>query len=124
MLPYPGKYESHNSWMRRCDEYDSNRRRWNAEQNARNTNWGGYNYIPVKKNVEYTFPDGRKVLAVKVISGWSRSHSARENANKKGLKFEEVRLPKKSIAGRREYVFYKKDAEILNPLLTNSGIKV
>lgn len=29
-LPYPGRYESHDSWMRRCDEWERNRD-WNRK---------------------------------------------------------------------------------------------
>lgn len=34
MLPYPGRYESHDSWMRRCDEWESNRRWYNNQQSG------------------------------------------------------------------------------------------
>lgn len=110
MLPYPGRYESNASWDRRCDEYERNQRDWRRQQAARNTNWGGNNYIPVQKNVEYIFPDGRKVLAHRVIVGDSRSRSARDAAAKKGLKFEKVYLAGKTvITSRTEYVFYKEN---------------
>ncbi len=36
-LPYPGRYESHDSWMRRCDEWKRERNRWNQELNSRQT---------------------------------------------------------------------------------------
>ena len=112
MLPYPGRYESNASWDRRCNEYESNQRSWRRQQAARDVNWGGNNYVPVQKNVEYTFPDGRKVLAAKVICGNSRSRSARDNAAAKGLKYEKVFLAGKTvITSRTEYVFWREVTE-------------
>jgi len=35
MLPYPGKNESHDSWMRRCDDWDRNRK------NEQESRWAG-----------------------------------------------------------------------------------
>ena len=36
-LPYPGRYESHNSWIGRCNEWSNGRKYWNQELNYRFT---------------------------------------------------------------------------------------
>jgi hypothetical protein len=89
-LPYPGRYESFNSWDSRCKEWERNQAEWRREQAARSINWGGYNYRPVQKNVEYTMPDGTVVEAVKVTSSFSRGESVRKFAVKNGLAFKQV----------------------------------
>lgn len=87
MLPYPGRYESHDSWMRRCDEYHRDQARWRKQQAARHTNWGGYHYTPVAENIIYTLCDGTKIDAVKVGFGRRNSRRVKRWAQAHGLSY-------------------------------------
>jgi hypothetical protein len=48
MLPYPGRNESYISWSNRCDEWESDRARWNRSR-------GGLSGKPKKHGYQVTF---------------------------------------------------------------------
>jgi|ERR1700722_8033390 len=50
-LPYPGKFESHNSWMSRCDQWKKNRHRNQSRGLSGKPDFHGYK--PISEN--YTF---------------------------------------------------------------------
>ncbi len=90
MLPYPGRYESHGSWMRRCDEWERDRNQWRREQAARHTNWGGYHYYttenfdtPVIQKIE-----NEEFLVIKRGYGYRSSYFIENFAIKHGLSFK------------------------------------
>ena len=113
MLPYPGQYESYNSWDNRCKEWESDRRAWQRQQAARSTNWGGYNYCPVLNNVaNYKLEDGRVVFAVKVCRGSAQADRARTFAIKHGLCFVKEVLGK-GITARTDGVAFKPTEKML-----------
>lgn len=110
MLPYPGRYESHDSWMRRCDSYDADQRR---QQQASQSNWGGYNYLPVLNNVpNYKLQDGRVVFAVKICRGSGQAERARAFAAKNGLCFVKETLGR-GITSRVDGVAFLPTPEML-----------
>lgn len=87
-LPYPGRYESHRSWMSRCDDYERDQACWRKRQAQRSTNWGGYNYRPVVTDIEnYKLEDGRIVHAIKICRGNAQANRARRFAIKNSLAF-------------------------------------
>lgn len=106
-LPYPGRYESHGSWMRRCDEYERDQQRWRREQAARHTNWGGYHYTPVAFDVVYTLNNGQKIKAVKVGYGFRNAYRVKEFATKNFLSFIFDSNGLKGICERIDCVAFK-----------------
>ena len=87
MIPYPGRHESHDSWMRRCAEYERAQDRRRKEQAARSSKWGGYNYRPIKNDVTYVREDGTRIAAVKVGEGSGNLGQVRRYALKHALAY-------------------------------------
>lgn len=107
MLPYPGRYESFNSWDSRCKAWENDRDRWRKEQAARSTNWGGYHYTPVENFVSVTLPDGKKVEAVKVGYGWRNRYRVKAFAARNFLAFAESSNGLAGICERKDGIAYK-----------------
>lgn len=101
-LPYPGRYESHDSWMRRCDEYH----RWNRRSQSRGLRGRPYKrYIEGGKDgtcetfvkiagqyqkVKIPMMDEREGKLVRIYKrgyGYQNSMRVRDFAEKHGLHF-------------------------------------
>lgn len=106
-LPYPGRNESFSSWDFRCKQWENDRARWNREQNARSTNWGGYNYRSVIVGGEYQLPGGETVKPLKTFPSRSKLAAAQSFAAKQSgaVVIMEVQIGNPNlITSRKDYL--------------------
>ncbi len=86
-LPYPGRYESHDHWMRRCDEWERQRDERRRSQASRSWTSGQPNKSGVERPVTpvaYALPDGQIVSAVAFAFGSKASGRLARWAEKHG----------------------------------------
>lgn len=87
MLPYPGRYESHRSWMRRCDEYERDRQRYFKSLTGGLSGKPNEQGIRKDLNLKEKLDDGREVEVVRKGYGWRASQAVKIWAEHNGFDF-------------------------------------
>jgi hypothetical protein len=101
-LPYPGRHESHESWMRRCDEWQENRRRSQSRGlsgspeyhglafEGRGVEWQRVRIASQWHTVEvphFAEHEGKRVRVLRYGWGSKTAYRVRDWAKKRGLQF-------------------------------------
>jgi hypothetical protein len=115
-LPYPGRYESHHSWMRRCDKWESNRRSWDRMRGGLSGKPDYYGYADYKIDDICELPNGQKVPVIRYAWGAKYSHRLELWARNNFLSFYHIKIGQ-GMTARYDCVVYKNP--IINDIYSN-----
>lgn len=108
LLPYPGRYESHENWMRRCDEWVASRRSSNRRGLSGKPDHHGYKNV--EKGEVFELPDGRRVEIARYGYGSQYSQLTEKFADANGFGFHGFRLGR-GMTARYDGVAYIDDSK-------------